>query len=241
RHWEEGAVLTAWQAPARWLHVLLDGTAAVSAPDPSGGRRDLGMLEPGDTVGLEALAPDGVYALTNRALTPCLTLSLPATALAELELAEEKARRLRETEDRVRSVRHLSVFRNLAEAQVAAFMGKARPERFAPTDVIIRQGGAGDRFHVLQDGEVAVMQERDGERHSLAELGPGACFGELALLFNVPRTADVVALTAVETLSLGRDDFVRIFATGPPGGHMLFHLSLSRVLKLGATGQGGAD
>jgi len=73
----------------------------------------------------------------------------------------------------------------------------------AASATIIRKGEAGDRFYVIDAGQVEV---RDGA--SLVIRGPGEFFGEIALLRNVPRTADVVALTDVSMRSLDRETFI---------------------------------
>ena len=65
--------------------------------------------------------------------------------------------------------------------------------------LILRQGDPGDRFYVIADGEVEI----EGRRH-----GPGAFFGEIALLRDVPRTATVTAATDVRLLTLEREEFI---------------------------------
>ena len=57
--------------------------------------------------------------------------------------------------------------------------------------VVFRQGDEADRFFILVDGTVAV--ERDGEL--LATLGPGAVFGESALLVKGRRSATITTLS----------------------------------------------
>jgi MFS family permease len=64
---------------------------------------------------------------------------------------------------------------------------------------VVREGEVGDRFYVIESGEVEILGRT---------FGPGASFGEIALLRDVPRTATVTALTDVELVTLERDVFV---------------------------------
>jgi CRP-like cAMP-binding protein len=99
---------------------------------------------------------------------------------------------------RVSLLAHLdsSALRRLAERSVI--------DNWPTGGRIIRRGEEGDRFYVLLDGR-AVVSSGAGV---VSELHPGDQFGEIALLHNVPRRADVTASTPAVTLSLHRDDFL---------------------------------
>lgn len=61
-------------------------------------------------------------------------------------------------------------------------------------EVIIEQGAPGDYFYVIESGEVNVVKSVNGVMSSVERtLGAGAFFGELALLYNTPRAAFVIA------------------------------------------------
>jgi CRP-like cAMP-binding protein len=82
---------------------------------------------------------------------------------------------------------------------------------WAAGTVIIGQEGPGDHFHVVAEREVLVSVDDE----PVSRLGPGAHFGEIALLRNVPRTATVRAQGQVRLHVLDRGDFLEA-VTGNP-------------------------
>jgi MFS family permease len=77
--------------------------------------------------------------------------------------------------------------------------------------VIIQEGDVGDRFWILDAGEVTVIQGG----HEIARLGPGASFGELALIRDVHRTASVIARSDVDLYALDREAFLLTLTVSP--------------------------
>jgi len=77
--------------------------------------------------------------------------------------------------------------------------------------VVVREGDVGDRFWVVEAGELQVVQ---GGR-DIARLAPGASFGELALIRDIPRTASVVARSEVDLYWLDRATFLLTMTSSP--------------------------
>ena len=71
-------------------------------------------------------------------------------------------------------------------------------------DVLIREGDEGDRFYVIESGQMTASFEGS----VLRQMGPGDPFGEIALLRDVPRTATVTADEPTVVLALDRADFL---------------------------------
>ncbi len=79
---------------------------------------------------------------------------------------------------------------------------------FRPGDIIIRQGEIGDRFYIIESGEVEIVQQDPGKQEKrLGTRSTGESFGELALLKDLPRTATVRCLTSVNVVMFNRSDF----------------------------------
>src|SRR5271165_1240354 len=79
-------------------------------------------------------------------------------------------------------LRRCSVFEGAAPTLLSDIASKMKSEIHARGSVIIRQGDPGDKFYVVRSGTVEVTRTKDGSSDSLAVLGPGSFFGELALL-----------------------------------------------------------
>jgi len=85
------------------------------------------------------------------------------------------------------------------------------PTFFPAGEVIVRQGDPGEKFYIIVEGEVKVIQSHDGaEPVEVAILRPPHYFGEIALLTNRPRAATVVAVGDTKCAQLDRDAFIRL-------------------------------
>lgn len=64
-------------------------------------------------------------------------------------------------------------------------------QSFRLADVVFREGDVGDKLYLILDGKVRISREVSGMgEEALAVLGPGAAFGEMALIDEFPRSAD---------------------------------------------------
>lgn len=78
---------------------------------------------------------------------------------------------------------------------------------FAQGDVLFREDEAGDTMFVIQQGQVRITKSgRDGPK-TLAILGAGEFFGEMAILNSKPRTATAEAITALRVLVIDAKTF----------------------------------
>jgi CRP-like cAMP-binding protein len=83
----------------------------------------------------------------------------------------------------------------------------------APGETIVRPGEGGADLYLIETGDADVQViDRSGQRVTVAALGPGDCFGEIALVTGGERTADVVATTPMSLMRLGRDAYARYLA-----------------------------
>jgi CPA1 family monovalent cation:H+ antiporter len=104
----------------------------------------------------------------------------------------------------------LPFFAELEEEDLAQIARRLRPQLAVPGQEIIRKGEIGDQMYFIASGEVdVVLPDR------LIPLGPGDFFGELALLDDAPRSADVRARTYCNVLVLSRRDFRRLLNQDP--------------------------
>jgi CRP-like cAMP-binding protein len=78
--------------------------------------------------------------------------------------------------------------------------------------VIFEEGDPGSRLFVIQAGLVRIVKRTGGRAVTLARLGPGEFFGEMALLDRQPRSATAVVEEAARILELDEAAFERIVA-----------------------------
>ena len=107
-------------------------------------------------------------------------------------------------------------------SRVDLFSGVAREELERIADLsgeidfpagrhIVQQGFVGNGLYIIVTGRARVVRGDD----TLAELGPGDFFGELAVIDQQPRLASVVAMEPTTCLALASWDLLRLLETDP--------------------------
>ena len=105
-----------------------------------------------------------------------------------------------------------SVFRDLPQRDAESLAAQLNTLEVGAGDVVVRQGAPADKFFIIIDGEVEVVRDDDGQERTLATLGRGQFFGEMAILRDTPRMATVRALTPTTLFSMERDAFQNLVA-----------------------------
>jgi CRP-like cAMP-binding protein len=88
-------------------------------------------------------------------------------------------------------------------------------------ELVCEEGRLGGQCFVVLDGTASVIRGTGRRARVLREIGPGAAFGELALLDARPRTATVRAETPMRLLALDPQRFAELIERVPSVGHKL--------------------
>src|SRR3954463_4150203 len=130
-----------------------------------------------------------------------------------------------------RELAQAPLFAELPHDALQQLAAEARRRRFAPGDVVFHEGAPGDALHVIRRGLLAVVGPRRDPGLILNRMGPGECFGEIAVLTEGARLASVVTVEPTETLEVTKQDFDRVLAANPRATRRMLG-ALARSLTL---------
>ena len=109
----------------------------------------------------------------------------------------------------------LPLFAALSPKELGRLLSAVRVEEISGGQAVVRQDDQGHEAFVVARGVLKVVRSTGSDETLLAHLGPGAMFGEMALLSAAPRSASVIALEPTQLLVLGRAELERA-AEGAP-------------------------
>jgi CRP-like cAMP-binding protein len=101
-------------------------------------------------------------------------------------------------------------------------------------EVIVRQGAVGGSMYVIQEGQVEVVIERNGDEVQLGLQGEGDFFGEMAIFDREVRSATVRALGPVRALTVDRRNFPHGIHSDPSLAFRIVETLSRRVRRLDA-------
>ena len=116
--------------------------------------------------------------------------------------------------------KNLKIFENIASSiEHQNICGSITLAKFKPNEIIIKQGDIGDCLYYILHGLVSIqlsiqidtgIEDKNqivNVEKNIGELKDGEIFGELALLYNIPRTASIIALTDTALIKVDKIPF----------------------------------
>ena len=121
----------------------------------------------------------------------------------------------------------VSFFESLEPQELDAVAAALDKVSFRKDETLIRQGDTGDAFYLVGSGAVRVV--KDGTK--VAELKEVGFFGEIALLFDVKRTATVEGTAPGDLYRMGRAEFERMIEANRLIGDLIRVTAQQRLAK----------
>jgi CRP/FNR family cyclic AMP-dependent transcriptional regulator len=123
---------------------------------------------------------------------------------------------MEEVETSAGLLKSVPLFADLEEAELERFSRVAVPRSFPAGTRVFHEGDRSDACYIVREGSFRVTREHsDGRAITLATLGPGEVFGELAMLDGDTRSASAEALSDGELLALPATDVKGLLARHP--------------------------
>lgn len=104
------------------------------------------------------------------------------------------------------------LFNSLEDKELNTVIDAFEEKKYKAGESVITQGEQGDVLYLIESGNLdcyKTFKKEEGPKH-LKVYNPGESFGELALLYNAPRAATIIAKTECITWALDRETFNNI-------------------------------
>jgi CRP/FNR family cyclic AMP-dependent transcriptional regulator len=128
-------------------------------------------------------------------------------------------------------LRRIPVFASLDPAGLKMLAFSSTYLTLHAGEVLCQQGEAGDSVFVIDDGEVEVSVQTNGRTILLAVLGRNDLFGEMAVICNLPRTADVRARSKLTVLKIEGDVFLQLVTGNPDAALGVMRVLTERLMR----------
>ncbi|XP_067360563.1 protein kinase, cAMP-dependent, regulatory, type II, alpha, B [Channa argus] len=117
---------------------------------------------------------------------------------------DEQRRRLQD------ACRDILLFKNLEQEQFSEVLDAMFEVLVKPQEHIIDQGDDGDNFYIVEKGVYDIFVQKDNVSVCVGKYDNKGCFGELALMYNTPRAATIIAMQEGALWGLDRATFHRL-------------------------------
>lgn len=121
------------------------------------------------------------------------------------------------------------LFKNLDQEQLSQVLDAMFEKTVKPEEHVIEQGDDGDNFYVIERGTYDILVTKDNQTRSVGQYDNRGSFGELALMYNTPRAATIVATSEGALWGLDRVTFRRIIVKNNAKKRKMFESFIESV------------
>jgi CRP-like cAMP-binding protein len=126
-------------------------------------------------------------------------------------------------------LRDKTLFREFTRQELDEFLDLLDPVMAKAGDIVVHQDDLGDCMYILVTGKCRVVHHKNGRGIDLAILKEGDFFGELALVDEGPRSADVIALEDVALLKITQAVVAAVAGVYPTAAFKLL-IAIGRIM-----------
>jgi CRP-like cAMP-binding protein len=121
------------------------------------------------------------------------------------------------------------LFREFTRQEMDEFLDLLDPVTVEAGAVVVKQDEKGDCMYIVVSGQCRVLHHRGGDYVELAALKDGDFFGELALVDEGPRSADVIAVTDTALLKITQAVISAVAGVYPSAAFKLL-IAIGRIM-----------
>ncbi len=125
------------------------------------------------------------------------------------------------------------LLKHMNEDRLQEIARRASVKEYKEKEVIIKQGENSNKFFIIKEGLVGIILEVDKKNEEVIGnlKGKGEFFGEIGIIYNIPRSATVIALAPTTVLILSDSDFMELIFGDEEARKLLQELAETRLMQ----------
>lgn len=108
-------------------------------------------------------------------------------------------------QSRIEALQRMPIFGGMQKGTLEFLVDSAQLREVPKNSYFFHESEVPDFIYVIETGSVSVLKSWHGKEYKIRHLGPGDCFGEMALIDLFPRSASVVAASDCAAIALSPD------------------------------------
>ncbi len=112
---------------------------------------------------------------------------------------------------RIETLQGMPIFGGIRADMLEFLVNEAEMTTVTGSQYFFRENDKATAMYVLESGEISILKTWNEQQYEIGRLGPGDCFGEMALIDLFPRSASVLAVQDCTAIALTTESVYRLY------------------------------